>query len=79
MSKETKVVDVPRQVIQNQLLTALDDKSKVAALLDEGDLDILIDALECKLAWDDLSKDVEDKAKRFREDLKLLRVKAFGR
>ncbi len=36
---------VPRQVINNQLLVALDDKSKVAIVVDEDALDILVDSV----------------------------------
>lgn len=36
---------VPKQIIENQLLVALDDKSKVAILASKEDLDILICAL----------------------------------
>ena len=37
-----KIVPTPRQVIGDQLLTALDDKSKVALIFDEKDLDLLL-------------------------------------
>ena len=46
---------VNRQVIENQLLTALDDKSRVAILATEDDLRMLINALKthsmCYPGW----------------------------
>lgn len=43
---DLKIVPSNREVIDNQLLTALDDKSKVAILASEEDLDVLITALK---------------------------------
>ena len=40
-----KEISAPFEVIENQLLTALDDKSKVAILATQDDLDLLISAL----------------------------------
>jgi hypothetical protein len=37
-----EIVPVKREVIEGQLLAALDDKSKVAMLLNESDLDFMI-------------------------------------
>jgi hypothetical protein len=42
MSELLEVDYVPRTVIEDQLLTALDDKSKVAFLLTKEDLNLLI-------------------------------------
>ena len=42
MTEPLKVDYVPRTVIENQLLTALADKSKVAFLLTQDDLNLLI-------------------------------------
>ena len=39
--------NVPRQVIDNQLLIALNDNNKVAVVLEEEDLVVLIQALAC--------------------------------
>ena len=44
-SATCSVESVNRQVIENQLLTALDDKSKVAVLATDDDLKLLIAAL----------------------------------
>lgn len=43
--KESEVSFVPKQVIENALLAALDDKEKVAIVLDEEDLKRVIYAL----------------------------------
>ncbi len=42
---------VRREIIENQLLAALDDKTKVAALLDREDLAILIQALQVSIRF----------------------------
>lgn len=42
MSNRNEIVPTKREVIENRLLTALDDKTKVAILLTEEDLDSLI-------------------------------------
>ena len=53
---ETKVKGVPRQVIDDQLLVALDDKSKVAIVASEADLQMLVLAMRRQPApwelWD---------------------------
>ena len=71
----TKVEYNHRKVIEDQLLTALDDKRKVAILATAEDLDLLI------LALDEVryhAKDLEQKRKRYLDDLKMLRDKAFN-
>ena len=42
---DIKTEHVPRQVIENQLLVVLDDKSKVAIVASEEDLEHLVNAL----------------------------------
>ena len=41
---------VSHQVIEQQILTALDDRAKVALVIDESDLCLLIDALSWRMA-----------------------------
>ena len=62
------VESVNRQVIENQLLTALDDKSKVAILATEEDLTMLIICLGFSTGV---------KAKEMRADLQQLKAAAF--
>ena len=62
------VESLNRQVIENQLLAALDDKSKVAILATEDDLVMLINALGFVTG---------DKAWEFRADLQQLKSAAF--
>ena len=45
--KPCEEVLTTKQVIENQLLTALDDKAKVAILADAQDLSLMIEALFC--------------------------------
>jgi hypothetical protein len=59
-----------REVIEGKLLAALDDESKVAALLSHDDLDVLIRALS------DAPANAENV--RMLEDFKQLRAVAFG-
>ena len=66
---DLKVTAVPRQVIEGKLLAALDDKSKVAVILSEGDLHLLIVAL------DDCVR--TDKVLQMLKDLEKLREEAF--
>lgn len=82
MRKKCTEERVPRQVIENQLLSALDDKSKVAILATKEDLEILIAALcgyqlgEAKgnlLSW----KNHVDRCKEFASDLEQLKSAAF--
>ena len=62
------VESVNRQVIENQLLSALDDKSKVAILATEEDLTMLIICLGFSTGV---------KAKEMRADLQQLKAAAF--
>lgn len=57
-----------REVIQDQLLTELNDKDKVAILATKKDLDLFIEAMKC------LSSPESD---RFLQDLQHLRAVAF--
>jgi len=61
--------NVPHQVIENQLLTALDDKSRVAILATEEDLDLFIEALTPMWA--------HTKAQEMLSDIKQLKRAAF--
>lgn len=45
MSKDLKVQKSTKEIIGMQLLAALDDKSKVALVLDEEDLNLIIGCL----------------------------------
>jgi hypothetical protein len=45
MSDEIKLIPTNREVIENQLLAALDDKTKVAILANEEDLSVMMLAL----------------------------------
>lgn len=70
-----KEIYEPRQVIENQLLVALDDKSKVAIVADEKLLSLLIHALEeCPIEF---GYSVEYWKKAL-NDLKQLKKAAFG-
>ena len=72
MVKPTKLQPVPRQVIGDQLLAALDDKSKVAIIASSDDLDLLISVLRFY--------PVRTKAvKQLQADLEMLRTAAFGK
>lgn len=58
------IVPVSREIIGDQLLVALDDKSKVAVVCDQHDIELLMFALsscrglpmECGKMWQDLKK-----------------------
>lgn len=69
----TKVEYSKREVISDQVLTALDDKSKVAILCTQEDLDLLIQALYSM----HLLGPANRKRNRYLDDLKLLQAKAF--
>lgn len=64
---------VPHQVIDSQIIAALGDKTKVAAILVESDLDLLIAALEGRL-----DATTRKSAAGFASDLKELKAAAFG-
>lgn len=72
MSRKTPEF-VPRQVIENQLLVALDDKSKTAIVASKDDLELLIYALLCvcedSTEW--------SRADQMRIDIEQLRDSAF--
>lgn len=67
---KTTTERVPRQVVADQLLIALNDKSKVAYVMDADDLQVLIFCVGYAPA------SVE--ARRLTEDLLLLQKSAFG-
>jgi len=65
----------PREVIADQLLTALDDKGKVAILADREMLDFLISAAHnCDITDPELRKYRDELV----QDMKKLRASAFG-
>ena len=73
-TRPLKVEQVPRQVMENQLLVALDDKDKIAVVLTETDLDLLIESLGYARSF----KDGPNLARaKMRADLKELREVAF--
>lgn len=76
MSEPNKVEQVSREVIERQLLTALNDKSQVAILATEEDLDLLIAALRPAAPLEPYSS---DKAQEFCMGLQQLKREAFGR
>ncbi len=65
---KTKVIRVPREVIENTLLTSIGVGGKVAMVFSREDLDILIKGFD---ATDEKSADML-------RDLRLLRKRAFG-
>jgi len=73
---------VPRQVIENKLLTALDDKSKVAALLNDEDCLTLLHALKIAIGraenTPEGSRTFLARSRSLHEDLEKLHRAAFG-
>ena len=67
---------VSHQVIEQQILTALDDRAKVALVIDESDLCLLIDALSWRMA--DLNASPRSRQWVFLQDLMKLKQAAFG-
>jgi hypothetical protein len=67
--KPCKIESVKRQIIESQLLTSLEDKSCVAILATEDDLNLFIEALTS--LWS------HSKAKEMLADLKQLKREAF--
>jgi len=65
---------VSRQVIENKLLTALEDSTNVAILASEHDLQIIIGSLNSSL-W--MDKDDQKKARDMAESLSELKRSAF--
>lgn len=76
MSKPLKIERAPRLVIDGQLLTVLDDKSKVAIVLSADDLALLIYCLAVTTDW---PFGTEDHGKEFLAGLRTLRDAAFGK
>jgi hypothetical protein len=64
----SKTTRVPREIVNNQLLVALDDKDKVAVVIDEDDLQEVIDGL---------TNQPGRKARELRDDMVRLRDVAF--
>ena len=85
---DCSVVPTPREVISDQLLVALDDKSKVAILASESDLDLLEMALDRRFSFDDIDRNAHGAMKHinhwnelrltFLRDVQQLRQAAFG-
>ncbi len=73
-----KIVRTKKQVIEKQLLAALDDKTKVALLMDEKDLDLLIIALDF-FGVKGPGLDATIAAKEMSKSLEQLRKEAFGK
>ena len=78
MSKPSNPITVeiaPRQVIERKLLTALDDKSKVAILATQEDLEDMIFALE-NYNW---NEDRKTRCQKMADGLRQLLREAFLR
>lgn len=78
MSKQCTVTHHNREVIEDKLLTALEDGHTVAALLQEADLDLLIHALDDMAEKQTYSAELTKKARDFAADMRQLRKAAFG-
>ncbi len=72
--KPNKVAMAKREVIQGKLLAALDDDDKVAIVLSEEDLDLLIEIVALSRI-----KESHFKIDAMWADLRQLRKEAFGR
>lgn len=73
----TDIERLPKEVIEKQLLVALDDKSKVALVLDEEDLTLLLVCL--MLSENSLPSPTERKrVKGLRRDVQKLLKEAFN-
>lgn len=70
-----QITSVGREVIESRLLVALTEEDKVAVVLTESDLDLLIRYI----AMEDLETEECMKLDEFAGDLKQLRKAAFGR
>ena len=68
---------VPKQVIENKLLAALDDEAKVACVFGCWDLDTLIEALRFTASFLELAD--QEKYILMAQDLETLRKSAFGK
>lgn len=77
--KENKVVRLGRSVMEKQLLVWLEDKSKVALLITEDDLNVLVMALDGFSDSLPGGHEMESKCKDFAKDLQQLRKEAFGK
>jgi hypothetical protein len=78
MPKKCRIENTPREVIQGKLLAALNDETKVAALLEVEDLDMLIHALYFYNRHHTPCNPNKPKVESFLEDLRTLRRQAFG-
>lgn len=66
-----------KQVIEGRFLAALDDKTKVAAILDDIDLNILITSIVVAMKVIDASECTIARMNELLEDLRALRKEAF--
>lgn len=72
MSEGTKIERVPREVINDKLLTGMLDEDKVAMLATHEELNLFI------LAFDFFYiKNGDERFRHYAEDLRLLRSRAF--
>ena len=69
------IVPVQREVIENRLLVALNDEDKVALVLTENDLDLVIRALKTNSSY--LGPDNRNKTINMVKDLETLKKAAF--
>lgn len=69
---DNTVENMKREVIERKLLAALNDETKVAALLEKQDLDVLIEALEF------YEGPSFEKTRQFANDFRQLRKEAFN-
>lgn len=72
-----KVIKTNREVIENKLLTALQEDGVVAALLTEADLTLLITGMHLLVHGGRV--DPESPEYSLLRDMKVLRKKAFGK
>ena len=72
-----KIIQSKRQIIENQLLTALDDKSKVALIFNEKDLDLLIAVLAAYQKIDNKANKPNSQTTSMLNDIQLLKDSAF--
>ena len=66
-----EIVDVPRELIENRLLAALDDRTCTAILANEDDLNLFIEAFETSPVGS------SDRGHTLLMDMKKLRAAAF--
>lgn len=78
MAKQTRVLPAKREIIQDRLLASLDDKSKVAIVVNKDDLDLLIEGM-VYVYTNSLKRGYKrKKSKEFLDDMRKLRKHAFG-